>query len=41
MQPYIQVFSDRIGHFEPNLSIIDLLFAEGPRASALLKAAVV
>lgn len=34
-EPYIQVFSDRLP-FEPNLSIADLLFAEGPAAKELL-----
>ncbi|MBN2813513.1 MAG: WbqC family protein [Bacteroidales bacterium] len=33
--PYQQVFQDRYG-FLPNLSIIDLLFNEGPRASEVL-----
>ncbi len=33
---YTQVFEDRNG-FIPNLSIIDLLFCEGPRAAELLK----
>ncbi len=33
---YFQVFENRIG-FQPNLSILDLLFNEGPNASALLK----
>lgn len=32
---YFQVFEDRIG-FQPNLSILDLLFNEGPNASVLL-----
>lgn len=32
---YTQVFEDRIG-FKPNLSILDLLFCEGPRAKQLL-----
>jgi hypothetical protein len=32
---YVQVFEDRIG-FQPNLSILDLLFNVGPGASALL-----
>jgi hypothetical protein len=32
---YFQVFSNRIG-FQPNLSIIDLLFNEGPNAYTLL-----
>ena len=32
---YYQVFADRIG-FAPNLSILDLLFSEGPRAKYLL-----
>lgn len=35
---YIQVFGDRNG-FQENLSILDLLFAEGPRAASVLKAA--
>ncbi len=34
-EPYVQVFSDRLP-FAPNLSIVDLLFAEGPAASAVL-----
>ena len=34
-EPYVQVFSDR-WPFEPNLSIADLLFAEGPDARELL-----
>ncbi len=34
--PYTQVFEERTG-FIPNLSIIDLLFCEGPRAVDLLK----
>jgi hypothetical protein len=33
---YFQVFEDRIG-FQPNLSILDLLFCEGPNAIYLLK----
>lgn len=33
---YQQVFQDRIG-FQPNLSILDLLFCEGPAAHSLLK----
>ncbi len=33
---YTQVFEDRIG-FVPNLSILDLLFCEGPNASKMLK----
>ncbi|MBN9297478.1 MAG: WbqC family protein [Filimonas sp.] len=32
---YFQVFEDRIG-FQPNLSILDLLFCEGPNALHLL-----
>lgn len=34
--PYHQVFSDRHG-FQPNLSILDLLFNQGPDAVTLLK----
>ncbi len=33
---YIQVFQDKLG-FYPNLSILDLLFNEGPNAIVLLK----
>ncbi len=33
--PYYQVFSDRLP-FEPNLSVLDLIFCEGPEAGALL-----
>ncbi len=33
---YYQVFEDRIG-FVPNLSILDLLFSEGPRTAIWLK----
>ncbi|PWG80448.1 WbqC family protein [Pararcticibacter amylolyticus] len=33
-QPYFQVFEDRNG-FIPNLSIIDLLFNQGPRSASL------
>lgn len=35
-EPYFQVFSDRMP-FAPNLSIADLLFAEGPGAVELLR----
>lgn len=35
-QPYTQVFSEKFG-FVPDLSILDLLFNEGPSAHALLK----
>jgi len=35
-EPYFQVFSDRIS-FAPNLSILDLLFAEGPNSVSVLK----
>lgn len=31
LKPYIQVFSEKYGHI-PNLSILDLLFNEGPNA---------
>lgn len=33
---YVQVFADRIG-FQPNLSILDLLFCAGPQAASLLR----
>lgn len=35
-QPYTQVFSEKFG-FVPDLSILDLLFNEGPSAHALLE----
>lgn len=35
LPPYPQVFEDRLG-FQPNLSIIDLLFCQGPGALDLL-----
>lgn len=35
-QPYYQVFEDKFG-FMPNLSVIDLLFNEGPQAAAYLQ----
>ncbi len=35
-EPYVQVFSDRM-LFVPNLSAADLLFAEGPAASSVLR----
>ncbi len=34
-KPYFQVFEDRNG-FLPNLSIVDLLFSQGPKAKAFL-----
>lgn len=34
-EPYFQVFSDRLP-FVPNLSAVDLLFAEGPSAGSIL-----
>lgn len=34
-QPYYQLFSDKNG-FQPNLSIIDLLFSQGPQAKKFL-----
>lgn len=33
---YIQVFSSKLGFF-PNLSILDLLFCEGPNAISFLR----
>ncbi len=36
LEPYIQVFTDRFP-FVPSLSLVDLLFAEGPCAAALLE----
>ena len=36
-KPYYQVFADRMGGFTPRLSIIDLLFNEGPDALTYLK----
>jgi len=39
-QPYQQVFQERYG-FIPNLSIIDLLFNEGPEAATELKKSVI
>jgi hypothetical protein len=36
LQPYTQVFSDKFG-FIPDLSILDLLFNEGPSAHSILK----
>lgn len=38
-EPYIQVFSDRMP-FAPNLSFVDLLFAEGPAAAGVLTASL-
>lgn len=38
MKPYPQVFSDRYG-FVPGLSILDLIFCEGPNALEILKGA--
>lgn len=35
-EPYVQVFSDRMP-FQPNLSVADLLFAEGPEAVGVLR----
>ncbi|PSK91965.1 WbqC family protein [Taibaiella chishuiensis] len=37
MPPYYQVFADRCG-FQPDCSILDLLFNEGPHARTYLKA---
>lgn len=34
-EPYVQVFSDRMP-FQPNLSVADLLFAEGPESVSVL-----
>lgn len=36
-QPYYQVFRDRLGGFTPRLSILDLLFNEGPGSIRWLK----
>lgn len=36
---YSQVFEDRIG-FQPNLSILDLLFCEGPNSRHLIEASI-
>ena len=36
-KPYYQVFQDRHGH-QPNLSVLDLIFNEGPAAIDILKA---
>ena len=35
-QPYCQVFADR-APFAPNISILDLLFCEGPAATTILR----
>ncbi len=35
-EPYVQVFADRQS-FQPNLSFVDLLFAEGPGSLLFLK----
>ncbi|GEO08145.1 WbqC family protein [Segetibacter aerophilus] len=37
---YAQVFQDRLG-FQPNLSILDLLFCEGPNSSNLIERSIV
>ena len=36
VEPYIQMFDDKHG-FLPNLSILDLLFMEGPNAISFLE----
>ena len=35
-EPYTQVFSDRMP-FAPNLSVLDLIFSEGPDAAAYIR----
>ena len=37
-KPYYQVFRDKLGGFTPGLSILDLLFNEGPESLGWLKA---
>ncbi len=37
---YIQVFSDKLG-FSPNLSILDLLFNEGPNSYSILEGSII
>ncbi len=39
-EPYWQVFSDRVG-FVPNMSVIDLLFCEGPQSLDIIRDSIV
>ena len=39
-EPYWQVFSDRFP-FESNLSVVDLLFCEGPGATDILRRSLI
>ncbi len=39
-EPYIQVFESKFG-FVPNLSVIDLLFNQGPNSNSILEASLI